>query len=50
MSAETEKYEQAWKKFQNKIDSLKRRKLELLKNISKKFDEQKIKTLREKLK
>jgi hypothetical protein len=50
MSTETEKYKQAWGKFQAKMNSLKKRRFELLKKISQKFDEQKIKALKEKLK
>lgn len=49
MSEETEKYKQAWKKFQDKMSSLKKRRLEILKNISKKFDQQKIESIRKKL-
>jgi len=45
-----EKYKQAWKKFQDKMNLLKKRQAEILKNISKKFDEQRIEKIREKLK
>ena len=46
MSEKTEKYKQAWKKFQDKMSSLKKRKFEILVNISKKFDQQKIEKIR----
>jgi parvulin-like peptidyl-prolyl isomerase len=45
----TEKYKQAWKKFQDKMASLKKRRFEIFSNISKKLDEQKIESLRKKL-
>lgn len=50
MPTETEKYKQAWKKFQDKMVFLKKRKLEILASISKKFDQQKIEAIRKKLK
>lgn len=50
MPAEIENYKQAWKKFQDKMAFLKKRKLEILANISKKFDQQKIEAIRKKLK
>ena len=50
MSLETEKYKQAWKKFQDKMYSLKKRESEILENISKKIDQQKLESLRKKLK
>ena len=45
-----DKIQKAWEKFQTKMDSLKKRKLEIMKKISQKLDEQKIKALKEKLK
>jgi hypothetical protein len=45
-----DKYQKAWEKFRAKMDSLKKMRLELLKKISQKTDEQKIKALKEKLK
>jgi predicted ATP-binding protein involved in virulence len=50
MSEETEKYKQAWKKFQDKLLSLRKRKSEILENISNKSDQQKIESLRKKIK
>jgi len=50
MSEETEKYKKALEKFHNKMASLRKRKSELLTNISKKFDQQQIESLRKKLK
>ncbi|MCX6761337.1 MAG: hypothetical protein NTY33_00610 [Candidatus Moranbacteria bacterium] len=50
MSEETEKYKKAWEKFQAKMASLKKRRFEIIKNISKDLDEQEIKALKEKLK
>lgn len=47
---ETEKHKQAWKKFQNKMVSLKKRQLDVLANISKKLDQQKIDSIMKKLK
>jgi hypothetical protein len=49
MSEKTEKYKQAWKKFQNKIASLRKRRFEVLKSISKKFDQQQIDKIRKKI-
>jgi hypothetical protein len=44
-----EKYNQAWKKFQDKMDSLKKRRSEILVNISAKLDKQKIEAIMKKL-
>ncbi len=49
MPEETEKYKQAWKKFQEKMVSLRKRRSEVLKNISKKFDQQQIDKIRKRL-
>ena len=49
MPTEIEKYKEAWKKFQDKMVYLKRRKSEILANISNKFDQQKLEVLRKKL-
>jgi hypothetical protein len=49
MSEETEKYKQIWKKFQDKISFLKKRRSEVLKDISKKFDQQQIDKIRKKI-
>lgn len=49
MSEETEKYKHAWKKFQNKMISLKKRKSRVLKSIAKKFDQQQIDKIRKKI-
>ncbi len=49
MSEETEKYKQAWKKFQDKMASLRKRRSEVLENISKKFDQQQIDKIRKKI-
>jgi hypothetical protein len=43
------KYKQAWKKFQDKMDSLKKRRSEILTNISAKFDQQKIEAIMNKI-
>lgn len=44
------KYKKAQETFQNKINLLKKKRVEILANISRKFDEQKIEALRQKLK
>lgn len=44
-----EKYKQAWKKFQNKISSLKKRKYEILKTISEKMDKQHIEAIKKQM-
>jgi predicted ATP-binding protein involved in virulence len=49
MSEETEKYKQAWKKFQDKMTSLRKRRLGVLENISKKFDQQQIAKIKKKI-
>lgn len=49
MSEEIEKYKKIWKKFQDKMISLRKRKSEVTKNISIKFDQQKIEFIRKKL-
>jgi len=49
MPEQTEKYKQAWKKFQDKMESLKKRRSEIVVNISEKFDQQQIDKLRKKL-
>lgn len=45
-----EKYKQAWKKFQEKMISLRKKRSEILANIFSKFDQQKLEALRKKLK
>lgn len=50
MSDQIEKYKQAWKKFQEKMASLRKRRTEILENISKKLDQQKIESLMKKIK
>jgi hypothetical protein len=50
MPSEIEKYKQAWKKFQDKMASLAKRKSAILTNISKKFDQQQLESLRKKMK
>jgi hypothetical protein len=45
----TEKYKQAWEKFQNKMADLKRRRHDILKRISEKLDKQHIEALRKKM-
>jgi len=50
MSEEIEKYKQAWKKFQDIMASLQKRRLEIFTDISNKLDEQKMESLRKKLK
>lgn len=50
MLKETEKYKQAWKKFQDKMQSLRKRKSEILSSISKKLDQQKIESLMREIK
>jgi len=45
-----EKYKQAWKKFQDKMNLLRRKQAEILSNISNKLDEQHIEKIRHKLK
>jgi len=50
MPEETEKYKKEWKKFRDKMASLRKRRSEILENILKKFDQQKIESLRKKLK
>jgi len=44
-----EKYKQAWKKFQNKMVFLKKRRYEILKTISEKLDKQHIDKLKKEL-
>ena len=45
----TEKYKEAWEKFQNKIGLLKKKRSDIFKRISEKSDQQKLESLREKL-
>jgi len=45
----TEKYKQAWEKFQDTMTSLKKRRHEILTRISEKLDKQRIDVLRKKL-
>jgi hypothetical protein len=45
-----EKYKEAWKKFQDKMTFLKKRRSEILKRISEKLDKQHAEALRKKLK
>lgn len=44
-----EKYKQAWEKFQDKMNSLKKRRSEILVRISAKLDQQKIEKIMKKL-
>jgi hypothetical protein len=44
-----EKYKQAWEKFQAKMDSLRKRRSEILLSISTKLDQQKIEAIMKKL-
>jgi hypothetical protein len=46
----TEVYQKAWKKFQAKINLLRKERLEILTRIYKKFDQQQIESIRKKLK
>jgi hypothetical protein len=46
----TEKYQQAWKKFQTKMTGLRNKRLEILTAIYKKFDQQQIESIRKELK
>lgn len=46
----TEKYKQAWKKFQDKMASLRKKQSDIFKRISEKLDRQKIDILRKKIK
>ncbi len=50
MLTEIEKHKQTRKKFQDKMASLRKRRIEILANISKKFDQQQLESLRKKLK
>jgi len=43
------RYKQAWERFQDKMSSLKKRRSEILANISAKFDQQKIEKIMKKL-
>ena len=45
-----EKYKQAWEKFQNKMNSLKKRRFEIITEIYRKIDQKKIDLLRNKIK
>lgn len=45
-----EEYKQAWKKFQDKMNLLRKKQTEILANISRKLDEQHIEKIRNKLK
>jgi len=47
---EAEKYQKAWKKFQEKIKELKKRQFEIISNINKKLDQQKVDLLMNKIK
>jgi hypothetical protein len=49
VSEEIEKYKQAWKKFQDKMISLKKKQSEVFKHISEKLDKQKIEAIKKKL-
>lgn len=44
-----EKYKQAWEKFQNKMNDLRKRQKEILLRIYNKLDQQKIEIIRKKL-
>lgn len=44
-----EKYNQAWEKFQNKIESLEKRRYEILKTISEKLDKQQIEAIKKQI-
>jgi hypothetical protein len=44
-----EKYQQAWKKFKEKMFSLRKRRAEIVTGISEKLDQQKMEELRKKL-
>lgn len=46
MSAETEKYQQAWKRFLDVMASLKKRRSEIIASIFKKLDQRKMESLR----
>ena len=43
------KYQQAWKKFQNKMNTLQKKQKEILVRIYNKLDQQKIEIIRKKL-
>ncbi len=43
------KYQQAWKKFQNKMNTLRKKQKEILVRIYNKLDQQKIEIIRKKL-
>lgn len=45
-----EKYKKAWGKFQTKMSSLKKRRYEILKNISEKLDKQQLEAIRKQMK
>lgn len=45
----SEKYKEAWEKFQDKMADLKKRRHEILSRISEKLDKQHMEKLREKL-
>ncbi|MDO8240751.1 MAG: hypothetical protein Q7T51_02130 [Candidatus Moranbacteria bacterium] len=49
MLEKTEKYKQAWKIFQDKMTSLKKRRSDILARISGKLDEQHMEALRKKI-
>lgn len=49
MPIEIEKYKQAWKKFQDTMLSLRKKRSEIFKRVSEKSDKQKIEALRKKL-
>lgn len=49
MSKKFEKYKQAWRKFQNKMIFLEKRRIMILENISKKLDQQQIDKIRKKI-
>ncbi|MFA6973389.1 MAG: hypothetical protein WC238_01440 [Parcubacteria group bacterium] len=49
MATETEKQKQAWKKFHEKMVSLRKRKSEILARISEKLDQQHMEKIRKKI-